>query len=215
MHRGKRAALAILADFSRRSRRRLVGISDISVGCRLRGLISGARGDFDRGTSRRDETRIPDLLTLFADRRAIKQIVINLLSNAVKFTGQGGHRGDEPANIGSAGPLPIEDNGCGIPESRLEQARPAVRTGAEPVFQEPYRLRSRPRHLALAGRAPGRRLKIRSTEGVGTIVSVRIPANRGDAPRQGRRLDEHGSRRRAAGAHVTTFYRSVVATIRD
>ena len=37
------------------------------------------------------ETKIADAMTLFADRRAMKQIVINLLSNAVKFTGEGGH----------------------------------------------------------------------------------------------------------------------------
>ena len=34
------------------------------------------------------ETRIADKMTLFADRRAIKQIALNLLSNAVKFTGE-------------------------------------------------------------------------------------------------------------------------------
>ncbi|MFA6117038.1 MAG: nuclear transport factor 2 family protein [Sphingomonas sp.] len=38
VHRGKRAALAILADFSRRSQRRLVEISDIAVGA-TRGVI--------------------------------------------------------------------------------------------------------------------------------------------------------------------------------
>ena len=38
VHRGKGAALAILADFSRRSRRRLVEISDIAVGA-TRGVI--------------------------------------------------------------------------------------------------------------------------------------------------------------------------------
>src|SRR5690606_6542894 len=36
------------------------------------------------------ETRIAEAMTVYADRRAIKQIAINLLSNAVKFTGHGG-----------------------------------------------------------------------------------------------------------------------------
>lgn len=38
VHRGKGAALAALADFSRRSRRRLIQISDIAVGA-TRGVI--------------------------------------------------------------------------------------------------------------------------------------------------------------------------------
>ena len=37
------------------------------------------------------QTDISENMSLFADRRAIKQIAINLLSNAVKFTGQRGH----------------------------------------------------------------------------------------------------------------------------
>ena len=36
------------------------------------------------------DTQIADEMTVFADRRAVKQILINLLSNAVKFTGHGG-----------------------------------------------------------------------------------------------------------------------------
>ena len=41
-------------------------------------------------------------MTLFADRRAIKQIAINLLSNAVKFTGQGGHISVRARNVAGA-----------------------------------------------------------------------------------------------------------------
>ena len=43
------------------------------------------------------------------------------------------------------------------PEGGARQARPAVRAGAEPVLEEPCRLRPRPRHLALAGRTARRR----------------------------------------------------------
>lgn len=65
------------------------------------------------------ETRIADSLSLVADRRAIKQIVINLLSNAVKFTGQGGHIVVKARNASGALTLTIEDNGCGIPKTAL------------------------------------------------------------------------------------------------
>ena len=43
------------------------------------------------------------------------------------------------------------------PQGSAGQARPAVRAGAEPVFQEPCRIWPRPGHLALAGRTAGRR----------------------------------------------------------
>ena len=36
------------------------------------------------------EQSIDETMRIFADKRAIKQIVINLLSNAVKFSGTGG-----------------------------------------------------------------------------------------------------------------------------
>ena len=103
------------------------------------------------------ETRIADSMRVFADRRAIKQIAINLLSNAVKFTGEGGHISVRARNVAGALMLTIEDNGCGIPEGRAGQARAAVRAGAEPVLEEPHRLRSRPGDLALAGAAARRR----------------------------------------------------------
>src|SRR5690606_17014779 len=65
------------------------------------------------------ETRIADSMSLYADRRAIKQIVINLLSNAVKFTGQGGRITLRARNASGAMILTIEDNGCGIPKNAL------------------------------------------------------------------------------------------------
>ena len=67
------------------------------------------------------ETRIADKMTLFADRRAIKQIALNLLSNAVKFTGQGGSILVRTRNVSGAMMLTIEDTGCGIPKDALRK----------------------------------------------------------------------------------------------
>ena len=67
------------------------------------------------------ETRISDSLTLFADRRAMKQITLNLLSNAVKFTGEGGRVMVRARNMSGAVTLTIEDNGCGIPSAALRK----------------------------------------------------------------------------------------------
>ncbi len=121
------------------------------------------------------ETRIADTMTLFADRRAIKQIVINLLSNAVKFTGQGGHITVRARNTSGALMLTIEDNGCGIPKGALSKlGRPFEQV------QNQFSKNHTGSGLGLAisrslAELHGGALKIRSTEGVGTIVSVRIP----------------------------------------
>src|SRR5690606_26937059 len=65
------------------------------------------------------ETNISESMSLFADRRAVKQIAINLLSNAVKFTGEGGRILVRARKVASAMVLSIEDNGCGIPKAAL------------------------------------------------------------------------------------------------
>ncbi|MGX9144848.1 PAS domain-containing sensor histidine kinase [Mesorhizobium sp. 128a] len=124
------------------------------------------------------ETRIADTMTLFADRRAIKQIAINLLSNAVKFTGQGGHILVRARNTSGALVLTIEDTGCGIPKEALSKlGRPFEQV------QNQFSKNHAGSGLGLAisrslAELQGGALKIRSTEGVGTIVSVRIPVKK-------------------------------------
>ncbi|RVC07598.1 ATP-binding protein, partial [Mesorhizobium sp. M7A.F.Ca.AU.001.01.1.1] len=124
------------------------------------------------------ETRIADALTLVADRRAIKQIVINLLSNAVKFTGHGGHISVRARNTSGALVLTIEDNGCGIPKEALGKlGRPFEQV------QNQFSKSHAGSGLGLAisrslAELQGGALKIRSSEGVGTIVSVRIPVKK-------------------------------------
>ncbi|RVD57154.1 PAS domain S-box protein [Mesorhizobium sp. M2D.F.Ca.ET.185.01.1.1] len=121
------------------------------------------------------ETRIADTMRLYADRRAIKQIAINLLSNAVKFTGQGGKITVRARNTSGALLLTIEDNGCGIPKQALSKlGRPFEQV------QNQFSKNHTGSGLGLAisrslAELQGGALKIRSTEGVGTIVSVRIP----------------------------------------
>jgi two-component system cell cycle sensor histidine kinase PleC len=121
------------------------------------------------------ETRIADTMRVYADRRAIKQIAINLLSNAVKFTGQGGKITVRARNTSGALLLTIEDNGCGIPKQALSKlGRPFEQV------QNQFSKNHTGSGLGLAisrslAELQGGALKIRSTEGVGTIVSVRIP----------------------------------------
>ena len=121
------------------------------------------------------ETSIADSMSLFADRRAIKQIVLNLLSNAVKFTGEGGTISLRARNASGALTLSIEDNGCGIPKHALGKlGRPFEQV------QNQFSKNHTGSGLGLAisrslAEMHGGALKIRSREGIGTIVSVRIP----------------------------------------
>jgi two-component system cell cycle sensor histidine kinase PleC len=121
------------------------------------------------------ETKIAEALRLHADRRAIKQIVMNLLSNAVKFTGKGGKISVRARNVSGALMLSIEDTGCGIPKHALSKlGRPFEQV------QNQFTKTHNGSGLGLAisrslAELQGGALKIRSTEGVGTIVSVRIP----------------------------------------
>ena len=59
---------------------------------------------------------------LYADERAVKQILINLLSNAVKFTPQGG-RIEVVAGRATSGDFQIvvHDNGPGVPRDKLDK----------------------------------------------------------------------------------------------
>ncbi|RWE73730.1 MAG: PAS domain S-box protein [Mesorhizobium sp.] len=127
------------------------------------------------------ETRIADAMRVYADRRAIKQIAINLLSNAVKFTGQGGKITVRARNTSGALLLTIEDNGCGIPKHALSKLGRAFEQ-----VQNQFSKNHTGSGLGLAisrslAELQGGALKIRSTEGVGTIVSVRIPLKKAPA----------------------------------
>ena len=123
------------------------------------------------------ETRIAASTVLHADRRAIKQIVINLLSNAVKFTGQNGHIVVHARKVAGALVLSIEDNGCGIPKDALKKlGRPFEQV------QNQFSKNHTGSGLGLAisrslTEMHGGVLKIKSEEGKGTIVSVRIPVS--------------------------------------
>jgi two-component system cell cycle sensor histidine kinase PleC len=114
-------------------------------------------------------------LHLHGDRRAVKQVMLNLLSNAVKFTPDGGRvavrgrLGDRCAIIS------IVDSGIGI-------ARDALAKLGRPFEQvENQHTRSHQGSglgLAIAKslvELHGGRMRIRSSLGRGTIVTVRLP----------------------------------------
>ncbi len=64
----------------------------------------------------------PDAPPLYADERALKQILINLATNAVKFTPEGGTIQIRASKAEDGGfQIVCEDNGPGIPPEKLER----------------------------------------------------------------------------------------------
>lgn len=121
------------------------------------------------------DTKMADSLALHADKRAVKQIALNLLSNAVKFTGEGGRISVRARPVGNTVLISIEDNGCGIPREALKKlGRP---------FEQVQNQMSKNHTGSGLGLAISRSLaelhggtlKIRSSEGSGTVVTVRLP----------------------------------------
>jgi len=123
------------------------------------------------------DTDLPaDLLPLYGDERAAKQILFNLVSNALKYTKSGGHVvvGAWSDPDGSV-TLTVADTGIGIPEDQINRVlRP---------FEQADNRYSR----AFGGTGlglslvkglvelHGGTLRLDSTQGRGTVVSVRFP----------------------------------------
>ncbi len=62
----------------------------------------------------------PELPKIWADERAIRQVVLNILSNAIKFTPQGGDISIKVGWTANGGQyVSITDTGPGIPEDEI------------------------------------------------------------------------------------------------
>jgi len=119
-------------------------------------------------------------VAIFADERALQQILVNLLQNAVKFTPQGGRIAVRPRRAANAVNIFVEDGGIGIPKDAIANlGRPFEQVETE--FTRTYK--GSGLGLAIArslAELHGGSLRIRSQPGVGTIVLVHLP--RGPAP---------------------------------
>jgi len=121
------------------------------------------------------DQQISSGLTITADRRAMKQVLLNLLSNAVKFTNEGGKISLRARKVAGAVTLTIADTGIGIPRLALEK----IGQPFEQV-QSQYAKSKGGSGLGLAisrslTNLHGGAMKIYSQENVGTIISLRIP----------------------------------------
>jgi len=117
----------------------------------------------------------PSVHTIFADKRAIKQVLVNLLSNGVKFTPRGGEV-RLTASLDSRGvEITVSDSGVGI------SAKDLARLGQPFEQVEGEHVRSKEgTGLGLAlvkafASMHGGEATIESALGVGTTVHVRLP----------------------------------------
>ncbi len=120
-------------------------------------------------------TKIPEDLRVAIDKRALKQVLINLLTNAVKFTPEGGKVTITAAQHGTNVRISIADTGIGIPEDQIDKlARP---------FEQAENQLTKTMGGSGLGLAISRSLielhsgsmRITSTEGKGTVVTVTLP----------------------------------------
>jgi cell cycle sensor histidine kinase DivJ len=116
----------------------------------------------------------PQPLTVNADKRALKQIVLNLVSNALKFTPRGGSVVVTLGGHGDDMELTVADTGVGIAEEDLAKiGRPYEQVGANDK-----RVMGTGLGLSLVrafAELHGGMMTIESRLGAGTAVSVRLP----------------------------------------
>jgi len=111
---------------------------------------------------------------LLADQRAIERIIFHLVSNAIKFTPEGGRITVSTREVSGAVNLYVEDNGIGIPKEALAKL-------GRPFEWVELDARKPTEGARSFTELHGGTLTIRSTEGSGTTVLVRLPI-RMDAP---------------------------------
>ncbi|MGV7216535.1 PAS domain-containing sensor histidine kinase [Bradyrhizobium sp. UFLA05-112] len=118
---------------------------------------------------------IENIISVVADRRATKQIIVNLLSNAVKFTPDGGRIVVRSRQLEDKVVLMIADTGIGIaPHSLTRLGRP---------FEQVESQLTKTYHgsglgLAIArslAQLHGGTMRLRSKIDVGTVVRVTLP----------------------------------------
>jgi signal transduction histidine kinase len=122
----------------------------------------------------------PDLGTLTADERRLKQALFNLISNAIKFTPPGGTIRLEAHRNGEEVALVVADNGSGIPSD--QQARVFEK------FERGAHARQSGAGLGLSlvksfVELQGGRVEMKSESGSGTTVTLYLPINAAAAAR--------------------------------
>ncbi|HVW74389.1 MAG TPA: HAMP domain-containing sensor histidine kinase [Rhizomicrobium sp.] len=126
-----------------------------------------------------ENTIDPALDMIFADERAIKQILVNLLSNAVKFTPENGRVSVFANRIAGGGlTFGVSDTGIGIAAEDQQKVFDSFGQGKHDVA-----IADKGTGLGLAivkglAESHGGRVMLESQVGKGTTVTVHLPASR-------------------------------------
>ena len=119
--------------------------------------------------------RPPAPISLIADRRALKQVLLNLLTNAIKFTPAGGTVVVAFHSDGEFAKLCVRDTGIGIPADELPRlGRPFEQVCGDPMLAKSGTGLGLALVRALVEKHGGT-MRIESEEGVGTEVTVDFP----------------------------------------
>jgi PAS domain S-box-containing protein len=119
--------------------------------------------------------RPPAPVSLVADRRALKQVLLNLLTNAIKFTPAGGDVIVTFYSDGACAKIGVRDTGIGIPAHELPRlGRPFEQVCGDPMLAKSGTGLGLALVRALVEKHGGQ-MRIESEEGIGTEVSVDFP----------------------------------------
>ena len=163
-------------------------LAPVDVGATVRNSVTLLAEDARRGGVDLQVDIAPDIPIIETDETRLKQIVINLASNAIKFTPSGGRvtvkvKPDEASGVMI---LAISDTGVGIStEQMLEVLKPFGRVRQIKAPPSVAKRQGAGLGLPITKRLTellGGTLEIQSREGVGTMMTVRLPLN-GPAPK--------------------------------
>lgn len=121
----------------------------------------------------------PEMLPfVYGDKNRIRQVFINIIDNAIKYSDRGGHVyvKAEEAEEGAAVRITVQDDGCGIKASDLGKIKTKF-------YKPNHTRRGSGIGLAVADeivRLHKGTLDIASEEGVGTTVTITLPAQNPD-----------------------------------
>jgi two-component system cell cycle sensor histidine kinase PleC len=156
-------------------------VEELNIGKIIRLAVHMLEGRAHEGQVKIITDEIEDDIQIFADRRALMQVLLNILSNAVKFTKPGGTIELRCQRELGGVAIVVADSGIGIPKEKLN----VVTLPFEQVDSE-FTRRHEGSGLGLAITKDliemhGGTLDIDSEVGVGTIVTVLLPEKVPDA----------------------------------
>ncbi len=129
----------------------------------------------ERGGVTLTKSVAPEAARIFADKRAIKQILVNLLSNGIKFTPRGGEVALEARLSEEGVEIMVRDSGIGIAKSDLEKlGKPFEQAENSPIRGKEGTGLGLALVKSLAAMHGGQ-VMLDSALGVGTTVIIQLP----------------------------------------